>query len=204
MVEGGKGEGEELVAVWDVTQLGMSGQVCADCGEEIGILEEALCLQVAYPVTKDQWIEAEGNEGEYLYTPHFFHVACWADEIDHPLEELLTQEEMEPVLHGDGVVECECCTSDILSWELSGLLELGEFQQSERGEREIVFVPYEGSRKIAICISCLHTINEDLLELWEEGVTYGGCCSLGLELRCWRTGVCNDPGGPECRLYNEL
>lgn len=203
MGESREDKGEGLVAAWDVALEPMSGQVCAECGEEFGLLEEVVLLQVAYPVEKGSWILAEGEGGEYLYEPHFFHTACWADDVDAPMEEVLG--DAEPVLDRRGIVECGVCTSDILSWELSGLLTIGEFQRSERAERSITFVPYQEQMEIGICASCLYSINEEVLELWEDGFTYGGCCPLGLELRCWRDGrVCNSPGGPECRLYNEL
>ena len=194
-----------MVAAFDVTPQVDSGHLCGQCGQMITLMEEVVLLEVVYINKTDQveFYAAEDDHGNYAYEPYFFHHSCWEDDVENVLCEYMDQEELSPVLDGRGIAECDTCTSDILPWETSGVLQLGEFQLSDKnpdGTHRVKFVQYDSQRNRPICIACLNTINEEILEMWEGGVTHQGACEEGVQSRCWRTGGCDDPGKPGCRF----
>ncbi len=194
-----------MVAAFDLRPNLDSGHCCAHCGEPILLLDEAVLLEVAFVAKTDcvEYFTVEDENGNYAYEPYFFHHRCWEEDVENVLCEYV--EEETPVLDGRGVAECEGCTSDILPWETSGVLHLGEFQRSERdpdGEFRIKFVQYETQKSRPLCIACLALINEDILEMWEGGITHRGACPQGVQIRCWRNGACDDPGQEGCRLFS--
>jgi hypothetical protein len=198
-----------MVAAWDVGALNLgSGHVCAHCSQELEVLEEALLLQVAYPAKPNGSMEyyiAEDEQGEFFYEPYFFHLSCWEEEVENSLYALRDDEP--PVLDERGIVECDGCTSHILPWELSGVLTLGEFQRATRapdGSAGISFVPFDTVKERPYCISCLTLINEEVLEMWENGITHRGACEEGVHARCWRYACCEEPGKTGCRLFNDV
>lgn len=197
-----------MVAAPDVAVDLDSGHVCALCNEQIDMMDEVLCLEVVLPSSQNlvaQYFILENDQGEYAYEPYFFHAHCWKDDVEEQLNEAV--DDQEPIMDPNGVVECDGCTSDILEWETCGILTPGDFrylEQSQDDEYSPRFVPYPNTRSTALCISCLARINEEMLEMWENGITHAGACDEGVHLRCWRYQSCDSPGKYGCRLFDGL
>lgn len=194
-----------MVAAFDIGLNLDSGHLCGYCGEPILILEEAVLLEVVY-IAKTyegvQYYAIEDEHGNYAYEPYFFHHNCWDEEVENSLCEYIEDEP--PVLDSRGIAECDGCTSDIFPWETSGVLHLGDFQRSDKnpdGTYRIKFIPYETQKSRPLCIACLALINEDILEMWEGGITHQNACPHGIQSRCWRHNGCEDPGQDGCRLF---
>jgi len=195
-----------MAATYDVAVDLDSGHVCACCEEPISMLEEVLCLEVVLPVKLDvvKYYILEDDTGGYAYEPYFFHVDCWVGEVEEALCTVI--EDTSPALDSRGIIECEGCTSDIFAWETCGIVSIGEFTripQSQDGTYPPRFVPYEIKSR-PFCVSCLHTINEQILEMWEGGITHRGACEEGISCRCWRYESCNEPGKAHCRMFDEV
>jgi len=194
-----------MVAAFDVDVSLDSGHVCALCSKEIDILEEVACLEVVYPSIQSGMLEylvVPDEVGDYAFDPYFFCLNCWEEEMENLL---CTARELEPpVEDARGIVECAGCTSDILPWETSGVIHLGDFRRPERdpdGDSKPTFVPYDMVPK-PFCVSCLAVTNGDILEMWEGGITHMGACEDGVHARCWRYECCEEPGKIGCRLFN--
>lgn len=184
-----------------------TGYDCAYCGKGIRILEEVMCIEVTLPakVQDVEYYVLEDEEGEYAYDPYFFHLNCWEEGLENDLNDRI--EDREPIMCEGGIVECDGCTSDILPWEATGKLSVGEFRKPERSQDNDFaprFIEYENVKPRAFCVSCLHTINSEILEMWEQDITHRGACEEGVHCRCWRYESCDDPGQPGCRLFDEV
>lgn len=165
--------------------------VCAYCEANLDLLEEVLLLQVVYPNRvngHDEFYDLENDAGtSYEYTPYYFHMECW-EEIGADLD--THNEEVAALAHEYGIHECDSCTSDILAWELTGLLTEGEFRTSQRapnGEPTTYF--HSNTKPRCYCAACLLHVNNEILEMWEN-FSHNGECQDGTLLRCWRSGMC--------------
>lgn len=182
---------------WEVEQLLLEiGQLCGECGEDIHVTDDVYLLQIVTPNyidgTFNYWV-VQSEKGEYAYDPYFFHQSCWADtcteweeNAEEPLPKVLSHDQQYVI------GACVLCESHIQLSETSGLLVGGSFTRSPRspgGESSVEFEPSE--EPMLICISCLHDLNTNGLEMWPYiGLT--NICEAGLKSRCWRTGACQN------------
>lgn len=172
--------------------------VCAYCDKGIELLDEILLLQVVYPTANggggDEFLIIENNQGDFAYTPYYFHMHCW-EEIAADVDAHNAEEEVDPMFNGRGHWECDSCTSNILPWETSGLLDEGELRRSQRqpnGKPTIHFHRTTEQRRL-YCAVCLLYINESLIEMWTP-FNHNGECAEGTARRCWRNGGCFQTG----------
>lgn len=168
-----------------------SGHACRRCNEKIMLTEEVYLLWVmaAHMNGEFQVLPVESDEGDFLYPPQFFCFNCWEENCD----DLINVEDKIQSVHNErGIFECVVCESDILIEEYFGQLLLGEIRCSQKmpnGEATNYFHWLENGREpLCICISCLKLLNDEVIEMWEEGVDQEGECDLGTHMRCWRFG----------------
>lgn len=165
--------------------------VCSHCGDNLELVDEILLLQVIYPNRTNEgnaYFIVEDDVGDYAYTPQYFHLQCW-EEIAADLDGY--NEEREPFFEPEDLWECDSCTSSINRWETTGMLNEGELRQSRRepnGEPTIYFDTCNIKPRF-YCASCLRTVNDDIIELWDT-FSHNGECAEGTRQRCWRLGTC--------------
>lgn len=171
-----------------------SAHECAYCGEDIHSVEELQLLQVVYANRvngKLEFYAIEDERGEYLYKSKFFHFMCW-EEVQEGLAEIT--EDQEPPICDEierRACECDSCTADIRHWETTGMVQFGELRRAKRmpnGDSTLYFDECNTAPR-TFCISCLRTINHEVLEMWPE-ISHAGECAEGTLYRCWRDGGC--------------
>lgn len=180
------------------TLLAASGHICGDCGEDLHFVDELFLIQVVYLNRVGETFEmyfVEDEDGEFEYDPYFFHLECW-EKNHETLGELV--DETPAIIHPASIAVCSCCKSDILPWEVTGSIQFGELHRSQKTpnhEATLYFHVY-GSNPTFMCLSCLIELNDQVIELWEDGVDQHGECIDGSHERCWRRGLCQR----ECKL----
>jgi hypothetical protein len=182
----------------DAAAVRDTGLTCCYDGEVIEYLDGVIVTFVVKPyidngqlVFHDQMTE---DNDDYLYEPAFFHSKNW-DEIEEKFQPYSDSAE---ALRVEGAIcECHYCKSGILPGETMGVATFGEVLRSRRdpdlrgyGNH---FDNMDRSPRI-ICVACLHVINDELHEIWPDGVTHNDACHEGISVRCWRDGC---PGNCE-------
>lgn len=170
-------------------------RVCAQCGEPLLFTEEVWLLTIVLPhIHENQLLLTPclDDEGEFLYDPYLVHFSCW-EEIEEDLREEV--ENTPPIVDGLAPLRCKICESSIREWELAAAFSLGELHVSKKSPeptgRGIAFVP--SGEPDLVCLYCMHLINEDHLEFWENGVAQEGECADCLHIRCWRSTAAGVP-----------
>lgn len=174
-------------------------ECCSQCGELLDFGETIIMVQVTRPE-----VHAEGltlmplldDDGDFLYEHHFLHFGCWEEIADDYKKEV---ENTPPVLDGMGVIQCDTCQSSIREWETCGSVTHGELHRSRRspsGAGHGSNLAPSGAPDV-LCIHCLGKINDESLELWDEGVGQDGECDECQHVRCWRGFDC------ECVCHQE-
>jgi hypothetical protein len=171
-----------------------SGETCGQCDEPISFGETLVMVQVVRPEiygSQPTLMPLLDDEGDFLYEHYFLHFGCW-ESIQEDLSEEL--EDTPPVEDEFGITRCEVCGSAIREWETCAAITHGEFHRSRRapdGTHGVNLVP-NGAPDV-LCIHCLSLINEEQLEMWEDGVSQDGECRECQHSRCWRDFDCACP-----------
>lgn len=179
-----------------------TGHGCSMCGKPLELGEEIAILTVGFPtagqigVTPSGPVEGfidieplesmEEGEDKYLYEPHLFHRECWK-EIESDWEADIADKK--PVFDNRQLIECDLCTSCILVGETTGVVRIGRLAISNRrphGSHSLTLS--ETAEAEHVCVACLAGINEDHLEMWDEGISHDNACEQGVKERCWRRG----------------
>ena len=170
--------------------------ICAsgDCGETLLLTEDVVLVQIVIPMMVEGALKVEPflrDPGQYAYAPSFLHESCW-QECSEGLHESLREFDAQIVEDGFSVIYCEACGSGIRPQEPTCQLSLGLLEASKRcpnGRNTVVFYATETQY---LCLSCARTVNEEVLELWPDGISYAGECARCTYDRNWRTGqVCS-------------
>jgi hypothetical protein len=171
-----------------------TGQVCADCGDDIRFTEEAWLLQVVQlqkvggQLQYAPVIDETDPSRDFLYSPYFFCFRCWESQYDELKEELDNQPPNEDPL---SVAECTCCGSSVREGEYTGLFIIGEFHTSRRSPNGVpsgTFAPNAAPE--VLCFYCLYILNDNFIEMWEEVSQFGECEDC-IFCRCWRGASCS-------------
>jgi hypothetical protein len=173
-----------------VSSLYDSGRVCSDCEEAIYNSDGVVLVQVVLPQVVEGRVVLQDFEepvtGGYAYEPFLFHEQCWGSNYDVLLE-YLEEECCEAVPTPHSFSTCAACGSGLLPGEPTGLLSYGTLSVSPRTpnfEPSVVFT--RGQRHQLLCLSCLRTVNEEVIEMWTT-LSYAGECALCTYERRWRT-----------------
>ncbi len=166
-----------------------SGHACARCQRKIMLVEEVYLLWVVAARVNGgvNILPVESDEGDLLYPPQYFCFDCWEENCEGLTDYV---DKIQPVYDDKGVFECSICDSAILIDESFGQPILGEFRCSVRqpDEEAAYYFHRLQERELCICIACLKILNDEVIEMWEEGVDQEGECDQGTHLRCWRVG----------------
>jgi hypothetical protein len=171
-----------------------SGQVCADCGENIRYTEEAWLVQVVQlQKVGDQLqytpvIDETDPARDFLFSPYFFCFNCWENSYEDLKDEL---EDQPPNEDPHSIAECTCCGSSIRAGEYTGLFMVGEFHLSRRSPNGVsggTFQPNAAPE--ALCFYCLYILNDNFIEMWDEVSQFGECADC-IFVRCWRGASCS-------------
>lgn len=168
-------------------------QICSECGELLTFTEEIYLLQIMQPHLQ----EGRGalnpvlddEDDDFVYEPHFLHFECWESVVE---ELRKTVEDKPPVADAQSPFACPVCESGIREWELVGVATIGELHVSKRaptgqhGEDFQTIGPPD-----VFCLPCLHNINLEITEFWNEQLSQEGECELCLFGRCWRDDTCS-------------
>ena len=171
-----------------------SGHLCGRCNDPIMLVDEVYSLQVVIAnIGENGGIEfslALNEAGDdCLYEPIFFEIDCMEASAEDLVDII---EDEEPLADPYGILQCSLCKSDIRQGEILGLAEWGEIRASTKtpnGEASYTFWTEDKNPKV-LCIGCLKRMDDDVHELWDEGVDQQGECEVGTYSRCWRFG-CN-------------
>jgi hypothetical protein len=170
-----------------------TGHICGDCEEEFPFTSIVTLIQIVLPQRDNEGrltvTPFSGANGEFFYEPHFYHDGCWA-KLQDTLFEILDDEGATPVPDPYGVCKCVMCESDIRPGEPTGMSTTGEFHRSPRspeGEPSIHLAEYRDMTQF-FCLSCIRTVNEDVIEMWPH-ISYAGECPICTYERNWRTGT---------------
>jgi hypothetical protein len=129
-----------------------------------------------------------GDQDDYLYEPNIFHGKNW-DEIEEQFRTYV--KDHYPIEVPGSILNCAFCKSGILPGETTGVALVGEVHRSQRNPDLQVhgnhFEPLNKAPDI-ICVSCMMEINNDIHELWPDGVCHDEECPEGTFARCWRDG----------------
>lgn len=171
--------------------------ICAgdSCGAALYLAEDVILLQVVLP----QQIENQvvyvpfTSNGTYAYEPYFMHEHCW-QEYYESLHEFLQDLDVQVVEDPYSSLLCEACGSSIRFGEPSCLVSFGLLEANKRNPDNKQSVTYHTNETQLLCLSCIRTFNEEVLELWESGISYYGECAMCTHERVWRTNeVCQHP-----------
>jgi hypothetical protein len=171
-----------------------TGLTCIYDEEPLEYTDAVIALRVVKPYL-DQTngalmfydIPTEG-EYDYYYEPVFFHSYNW-DAVEEKLEEYLVNRQ--PIIVQNPLILCKFCKSGVLAGETMGIATLGEIIRSQRNpELKSYGNHFENLDRnpYFICISCLMDLNNEVHEIWPEGVCHGEECEEGTYARCWRAG----------------
>ena len=173
-----------------------SGHICADCAKDILLTDDTVLISVVVPRLEGYRLlypAFENAQGQFAYEPHFFHHRCW-EALQESLREELDEYDCLTVADPYGVCQCGLCHSDIRAGEPAGMKSLGELRSSPRcpnGKTTFIFDTCNHLPEFW-CLSCMRTLNESIITLWDEGIAYAGECSICTHERNWRTGgICN-------------
>lgn len=178
--------------VGPLNALYYSGQICSDCEEELLLGEGAVVIQVVLPQLVEGRVtpqDFENPDGSYAYEPFTFHPHCW-EVLYERLQEELEEQCCNPVLDTRAFGKCDACNSSLLLGEPTGLVEYGLLSTSRRvpnGQPSVVF--NKGDVRKLLCLCCMRTLNELVIEMWEGGISYHGECAVCTYERRWRTGT---------------
>lgn len=176
----------------DDAALRDSGITCCYDGEVIEYLDGVIVVFVIKPYLHQGHLVFHDlmtdDQDDYLYEPVFFHSKNW-DEIEEQFEEYSSN--ADALLVEGAIAECYYCKSGILPGETTGVATFGEVLRSQRdpdlGAFGNHFENMDRTPRI-VCVSCLAVINEELHELWPDGVSHNESCAEGTRVRCWRDG----------------
>lgn len=172
-------------------ELYKSEHECPSCSDQIMLVEEVYALWVVQATAEHgfQVSYAESADGDLLYTPQFFCFSCWETLVEDLLQALATDNNP-PIRHDRGVFDCSLCGSSILPEEYFAQVTVGEIHHSEKvPNKELSFSFHVLTENPQIlCISCLKTLNDEVVEMWEGGVDQEDECDHGTHIRCWRNG----------------
>jgi len=167
----------------------------SECGATLFLTEDIVLVQIVLPQhTGDLKAEPFQNAlGRFAYAPSFLHEHCW-QECNEGLHDSLQDLDVQPVEDPQAVLLCEACGSGIRLNEPTCQVSLGLLETSKRcpdGRDTVVFYSTETQ---FLCLSCARTINEEVLELWPDGLSYANECPQCTYARVWRTGqTCPHP-----------
>lgn len=186
----------------DEAWLRDSGVSCAFSGETIEYTDGVVIVLVVRPYIQQGRLTfydlMTEEKDDYYYEPVVFVSASW-DEIDEQFRQYI--EERTPAPSTRPIVHCAYCNSGIEQGEVTGVATFGEIHRSQRNPDLYSYGNHFinlDRRPTIICISCLKDLNNDVHELWEDGVAHGEECADGTYARCWRSGCpgnCNKKEG---------
>ena len=169
-----------------------SGIACAYDGDVIEYTDGVIVMLVIKPyIVEGQLLFFDvktEDEDDYLYEPSFFHAKNW-EEIDEQLRTYIG--DRPALLHDNAILNCTYCKSGILQGETTGVATFGEIQRSQRNpDLKTYGNHFENlDRNPAIlCVSCLMELNDEVQEIWPDGVCHDEECPEGTYVRCWRDG----------------
>lgn len=176
----------------DESWLRDSGIACSYDGEAIEYLDGVIVTFIVKPglyngalVFYDIMTE---EQNDYLYEPAFFHSKNW-DEIEEKF--LPYAEEVEAIDIDKAIAICRFCKSGILEGETTCVATFGEVLRSQRNpDLKTYGNHFENMdhKPYIICISCIRVLNEEVHEIWPDGVCHNDECQTGTVVRCWRDG----------------
>lgn len=167
-------------------------RACAQCEAELVFTEIATLIQIVLPRTEQNgqltFQPFTDARGSLAYEPFFFHDGCWAAHQDSLLE-TLEEYEVVPTEDAYSALTCATCHSGIRTNEPTGMVQTGDLLRSKRspnGEGSLHFSVYHDMTQF-LCLSCMRTINEEQIEMWDK-LSYAGECATCTTARNWRTG----------------
>ena len=183
-------------AVSRLTPNYKTDKVCPECGEELMLTEAIVLLQIVIPQLNEMsqvvYTPFEGPNGSYAYEPYFFHPGCWKLN-EEALDEMLAEYDCHAVQDDYSFMTCKLCFSGLRLGEPLAMVLHGELHANRRSPDGIhlpTFAPYTNKREL-LCLSCIRTLNDEIIELWDH-ISYNGECPSCTYDRAWRT-------GEECR-----
>lgn len=132
------------------------------------------------------------DKDDYLYEPVFFHGKNW-DEVEEQLEEHLM--EVVPVEVSGAILNCTFCKSGILPGETTGVGLAGEVHRSQRNPDLKAYGNHFERLDVlptVLCVACMASLNDEIQELWPDGVCHDDECPKGTAIRCWRQGCASN------------
>lgn len=174
---------------WDVKSQAAQHK-CPACDDRHDLGEEILLIQVVRSRkesgTLQFWAPEEGDR--FAFQPKFLHIWCW-DEAELDLrKEIRSQDRVED---SRSALDCAVCGSGVFEGEVMGLVSPGSFEVADQcpDGRGTVTFEHAGT-PVPVCTSCMRSINEYVLNLWEENPTEVGECEEGSAKKCWRYQSC--------------
>lgn len=169
-----------------------SGIACSYDGDVIEYTDGVIVMLVIKPRVVDGQLRffdlMTEDEDDYLYEPSFFHAKNW-EEIDEQFRVYVGDR---PELHVQGeVLNCTYCKSGILQGETTGVATFGEIHRSQHNpDLKTYGNHFENLDRnpTIICVACLMDLNNDVQEIWPDGVCHDEECPEGTYARCWRDG----------------
>lgn len=144
--------------------------VCASCGDEIELADEARLLEVVHIHAENGQLRfyiVQDEAGDYKFEPHFFCVACWKEVMSDLREEL--KDTPPQYIAAKPVCECPHCGSTIDDWATIATVRVGELHRADQqpeDEAEPIF--HDTKLPEIVCANCLTTITEEVIDLWSE------------------------------------
>jgi hypothetical protein len=168
-----------------------AGRTCSDCDEDLMLSEDVVTVEIALPQLHEGavlHVPFENPDGTYAYEPYVFHEHCWGESSDR-LHQILEDQCCRAKPDAYAYTQCSACNSGIRLNEPVGLVQYGQLTASKRtpnGEASVVFT--SSSRPpMVLCLACIRTMNEEVIEMWES-VSYNGECPVCTYDRVWRDG----------------
>ncbi len=167
--------------------------VCCDsCGKTFTSTDEVFQSTIRYVVgagTRFEQRHVTDTDGDIRFLPILMHLECWEEVVEELREQI---EDQPPTEDADSVLYCTLCGSGVREWEYYARLHIGELHRSLRapdGEHLWKFTRVDTGNGTLVCIGCMSTIHDDVLEIWED-VSQEGECTDCARVRCWRGEGC--------------
>ncbi len=175
-----------------------TGLTCAYDEDSIEYTDAIVALMVVKPYIEQgsgalMFYDVRTEDfSDYYYEPVVFHSYNW-DTIEEGLAGYVVLRA--PTAIAGALLECRFCKSGILAGETMGIATLGEVLRSQRNpDLKVYGNHFENLDRNPsyICIVCLLDLNNEVHEIWPEGVCHENECEEGTRAHCWRSGCPGD------------